>query len=107
MATHQHRRFDDEDEIPPKKIESEFFKFNLAHIVIVGTWLITFAYGYGSLNTRVSANEIVLAKLQVDRTAIIERASEDQKRIATEMATLNSKLSTIGNDVEWLKKNTK
>lgn len=80
--------------IPLKR--SAFLSFNIGHVITIVVCVTGFVYGYGDLNRRVTNLETGASDIKAE-----------WRMVAAQMAVMNVKLSTIENDLAWVKKNIK
>lgn len=85
----------------------DFLKVNLGHVLVIITWMVTFGYGYGNLNQRVSNAEKEIISVQQIQKASTEKMFEEQRKNLEQMASLNTKVAAMANDLEWIKRNIK
>lgn len=85
----------------------DFLKVNLGHVLVIATWIVTFSYGYGDLNQRVSNAEKEIIAVQEIQKASTEKMFEEQRKNSEQMASLNTKVAAMANDLEWIKRNIK
>ncbi len=79
----------------------------LGHIIVLIGWGVSIVWGYSSLNSRVSVLEQSVFELRKDWKEASEKLLINNTAIATQVSFVNNKLSTIENDVAWIKKNVK
>lgn len=88
-------------------MNKDFFKINLGHVLVLIAWLVTAVWGYSDLNTRQKTTEanVIILKSQIE--AISGSRLNDIKDASSQLSTLNSKIATMANDIDWIKKNIK
>lgn len=85
----------------------DFLKVNLGHVLVIATWMVSFGYGYGNLNQRVTNTEKEIASIQLVQKDFTEKIVAEQKRTSEQLSLMSNKVAAMANDLEWIKRNIK
>lgn len=86
---------------------SSFLTFNVGHLITIVVCVTGFVYGYGDLNRRVSNLESAVIDIKNEWKNVSTQLSISDKTVTSQLALMNVKLSTVENDLAWVKKNMK